>query len=178
MSPPKPPKEHDDYDDDNETNKVVENRGRKRSAPPTAEVEDQNDVIQVPTTATSTAGSSSHRVVYVAVDGLVSQILEIEVRDGDSVSSIKDKIKEKAKNTFASLDAYELILFESKETTELDTTKSPYNSNVEIPLDPLGKALSALDKWYPGVKWGTDTQPLIVKTPAMGHSGKCLFVAL
>ena len=112
-------------------------------------------VVDASTTARSAA------FVYVAVDGLLSRTMKIEVTEGEDVLSIKDKIKEKKKNAYASYDADDLVLFKSNETTELDAEST--SDELEIPLDPVGKALSALDEWNRNVTWGTKRQPLIVK---------------
>jgi hypothetical protein len=78
----------------------------------------------------------------VSIDDTVDQMMDIAINNGDSISTLKRRIKEENINTFSSVDARQILLFESTESTQpLDTTL----------------------KWSPGVTWGTVTQPLIVK---------------
>ena len=106
--------------------------------------------------------------VYVAVDGLRSRIYMVNVKKNEPVHSIREKIKEKSKNSFALYDADKLILFKSEETTELEA-ESPFD-NSEKPLNPMGKALNPLDEWNSNVTWGRKEQPLIVKVNHLNQS--------
>ena len=119
----------------------------------------------------ATSRDDSVGSVYVAVDGLRSRLIVVDVKKDEPVHSISKKIKEEAKNSFASYDAHELSLFKSEETTELEAESQFDNS--EIPLNPVGKPLGALEKWNPRLTWGTETQPLIVKAPTTNNSGEC-----
>ena len=101
---------------------------------------------------------------------LRSQIIKIKVKKNEEISTIRKKIKDEAKNSFASYDAHELSLFKSEETTELEA-ESPFD-NSEIPLNPVGKALNPLDEWNSSVTWGRKEQPLIVKAPTTSNRGK------
>jgi hypothetical protein len=94
----------------------------------------------------------SEGTVYVVVDGLRAKIMEIEVKVGDSIASIRTKVKNYARNTFASVDAQDLDLFESEQ--QIDS--SSYAK---------GKLLDPLNEWDPNVSWGTKQQPMIVYTP-------------
>ena len=142
-----PPNENNDDDD-----VIYDNDNKKQVKPATPQV-------VVDTNAPNTVRSTGF--VYVAVDGLLSQILEIEVTEGDSVASIKRKVKEEKKNDYALYDYDKLILFRSNVTTALDAESTL--DDVEMPLNPLGKALLATQKWNPTVTWGSEDQPLIVK---------------
>ena len=53
--------------------------------------------------------------VYVVVNGSIDMMLDFKVIRGDSVYSMKEKIKEKGKIIFASLDAVEIKLFKTIE---------------------------------------------------------------
>ena len=145
---------NENYEDDavvNDVKKQLNNSAARRRKP--------TPQVDVDTNAPNTIRSTGF--VYVAVDGLLSRTMKIEVTEGEDVLSIKDKIKEKKKNAYASYDADDLVLFKSNETTELDAEST--SDELEIPLDPVGKALSALDEWNRNVTWGTKRQPLIVK---------------
>ena len=114
--------------------------------------------------------------VYVVLDDSFTRGIKIEVTEDDDVSSIKDKIMERKKNFFASFDADDLILCESKGTTKLETEST--SDNVEIPLNSVGRALNVFEEWNIGVTWGTKDKPLIVvhSPPAItktNHNGEC-----
>jgi hypothetical protein len=74
--------------------------------------------------------------------------LSVEVKACDSIDTIKEAIKKKRSNAFASIDASDLELFESEQDIEQE----------KPPLDPTME-------WNPNVTWGTKTQPLIVQVP-------------
>ena len=92
--------------------------------------------------------------VYVIVDGLLCRELKIEVREGDSVYSIKEKIKEEKKNAYSLFDAHELILSESENLIDVGSFMA-------------GNALLATEEWNHNVSWGTKAQPLIVEDPTI-----------
>jgi hypothetical protein len=140
-------KADDNMEDDND---------RKR-----ASVNDDGDEIDAAMEVEPRVKRKEPTFVYVAIDGMLSQITKIEVIEGNDIDDIKEKIKEKAKNTFASCDAYQIKLFASEDDEE--------------PLPPT-------KKWNPNVTWGTETQPLIVHAPKTNtttgssiNSGKCNF---
>lgn len=148
---------NDDNDDDN----AVDNDEKQAK---TSAVRRKNTKPRVVVDTNALNAVRGTAFVYVAVDGLNSQLLEIEVKEGDDVLSIKDKIKENARPAFDSVAIFDMELFESERNDV--TTESDIESvldALEIPLKPLGKALSALDKWNSNVTWGTVRQPLIVE---------------
>ena len=136
-------------------------------------------VVNASTTARSAA------FVYVALDGLLSRTMKIEVTEGEDVLSIKDKIKEKGRPTFDSVAVFDLQLFRSEEQKDFseETTDSENectSDNVEMPLNPIGKALLATKEWNRDTIWGTKRQPLIVKVKQVDKSatstdeGECI----
>ena len=105
--------------------------------------------------------------VYVALDGKRSHVLEINVMEGDSIFSMKEKIKEKATGSpdFDFVPAYMLQLFKSKEYL-IDSATFAKGEALEHPME-----------WIRNVDWGTKQQPLIAETPAKtSRSGECCFV--
>ena len=72
----------------------------------------------------------------------MSRITRIKVKDKDYIDSIIDEIKIKERPYFDGVPAVGIELFESNEHTE---------------------PLNAVVTWNSNVKWGTQTQPLIVK---------------
>ena len=128
---------------------------------PTVDETNTMDVEVTQTNATRTA-SKSEGIFYVAVDGLMSQMLEIKVKQGDSIPTIRKAIKSEGRNTFASYDAFQIKLYQSKEQTETKVTKP----------------MSATTNWNSEVTWGTVEQPLIVYTPEAINSGKCILVTM
>ena len=155
-------------DDDavvNNDRKQKEKASTSRMNPTPEKMIDGNKNAMVVDASNTVRGAA---FVYVAVDGLLQKILEIEVKEGDSVASIKDKVKEKGRPAFDSVAVFDLQLFRSdeqkdfsKETTESDVEST--SDDVEIPLNTVGKALSALGEWNRNTIWGTKRQPLIVK---------------
>ena len=104
--------------------------------------------------------------VYVVVNGSIDMMLDFKVIRGDSVYSLKKKIKEEGKIIFASLDAVEIQLFK---TTEL-------NGNFFTKGDPLHPIK---DVWNIGVVWGTIDVPLFVDLPpptTNNNNGECASV--
>ena len=73
--------------------------------------------------------------IYVVLDVSFSRGMKIEVTEGDNVLSIKDKLMERKKNFFASVNAYDSILCESEGTTESEAEST--SDTVEIPLNPV-----------------------------------------
>ena len=72
---------------------------------------------------------------------------KVKVKPGDEIDDIRKKIKRENSNALALVDATQLELFESKKHK---------------------KPLNAFLTWNSNVKWGTQTQPLIVKVnPSM-----------
>ena len=114
------------------------------------------DVVEQESAHSST-NNTKRGLVFVAVDGDMSQILTIEVMEGGMVTSIRDAIKKSAPITFASCDAFQLKLFRSKKRSEA--------SNDGNLLEAAGEPLNPLENWNSGVTWGTKKQPLIVYTP-------------
>ena len=86
--------------------------------------------------------------VKVPIDDQKETMTSIVVEEGDSIDTIKEAIKKKRSNAFASIDASDLELFESEQDIEQE----------KPPLDPTME-------WNPNVTWGTKTQPLIVQVP-------------
>lgn len=72
----------------------------------------------------------------------------IVVKEGDFIDTIKQAIKKENSHTFASVDAFEMELFESVE--DIQQTKPPLDPTLE---------------WKPYVTWGTAAQPLIAIVP-------------
>jgi hypothetical protein len=79
----------------------------------------------------------------IPIDGRQSRIMKIKISEGDDINSIIDEIKKKGSPDFDSIPTYRIELYESFEQEE------PLNS---------------LEEWYPNVTWGTQQQPLIVKS--------------
>ena len=86
--------------------------------------------------------------VKVPIDDQHKAKLSVEVKAGYFIDSIKEAIKKKRSNAFASIDASDLELFESEQDIE---QKKP-------PLD-------ARMKWNSTVTWGTENTPLFVQVP-------------
>ena len=86
--------------------------------------------------------------VKVPIDDQRKAKLSIQVNEGDFIDTIREAIKKKRSNAFASIDASDLELFESEQDIEL---KNP-------PLD-------AAMEWNPDVTWGTKDAPLFVQVP-------------
>ena len=85
--------------------------------------------------------------VYLVIDGRMSQPIEVKVAKGDSLNKIKERMKIQSRPYFDSIPTFEIELFESKKHK---------------------KPLNAFVTWNSDVKWGTQTQPLIVKiNPSM-----------
>ena len=114
------------------------------------------DIVEREPTHSST-DSINKGFVYVALDGNMSQITKIQVSHGEDIDDIKVAIKKSAPITFASCDAFQLKLIRFKELSEA--------SNDGNLLEAAGEPLNSLEKWNPGVTWGTKKQPLIVYTP-------------
>ena len=123
------------------------------------------DVVEQEPTHSST-DSINKGFVYVAVDGDMSQITKIQVSHGEDIDDIKVAIKKSAPITFASCDAFQLKLIRFKELSEA--------SNDGNLLEAAGEPLNSLEKWNPGVTWGTVKQPLIVYTPKNTNGGESI----
>jgi hypothetical protein len=108
--------------------------------------------------------------VWVALDGDRNYIGEIEVTNGESIYSIKKKVKNEATNTFAKVDAVEIQLYRSMPLTEAEI------ENSETLLEKEGNALRSTERWFSGVSWGTDIQPLIVDAPNSDNGEACFVV--
>lgn len=91
-------------------------------------------------------------IVYVALDGNVSQILTVKVKKGDTVSAIQKKIKEKVSNIFALYDPAQIEVFQSnvQSGNKLEADDTP---------------LDGRKKWDSKVTWGSEELPLIVYSP-------------
>ena len=112
MSTPNEQKDHNDKSLGNYTERKTAVDNRKRSL--------RNAMKVVPVVLTT---ERSKGFVCVVLDGFLTSGMQIEVMEGDNVISIKYKIKEKGKNSFALVDADELILYESEGTTELEAER-------------------------------------------------------
>ena len=135
-------------------------RANHREGPPPA-VNDNDELNIMETDAVQTTFR-----VYVVVDGKCSNVLEINVMEGDSIFSMKEKIKEKATGSpdFDFVPAYMLQLFKSKEYL-IDSATFAKGEAVAYPME-----------WIRSVDWGTKQQPLIVETPpTTSRSGECCF---
>jgi hypothetical protein len=102
----------------------------------------------------------------IPIDGRQSRIMKNKISEGDDIDSIIDEIKKKNSILLASIPAYRIELYESFEQEE---------------------PLNLLEEWYPNATWGTQQQPLIVKSnpliaslattsPWKRNFGKCVFV--
>jgi hypothetical protein len=91
-------------------------------------------------------------IVYVALDGDVSQIVNINVKKGDTVSAIQKKIKKELSNTFALYDPPQIKVFPSKLQT----------GNILVADDT---SLDGRKKWDSKVSWGNEQLPLVVYSP-------------
>ena len=92
----------------------------------------------------------------------MSQLLEIKVKQGDSIPTIQEKIKSKGSPAFDSIPVFSINLFLFKKQMETEFTKP----------------LTATMKWNSEVAWGTVEQPLIVYTPKAINSGKCILITM
>ena len=104
--------------------------------------------------------------VYVVVNGSIDMMLDFKVIRGDSVYSMKEKIKEKGKIIFASLDAVEIKLFKTTELNGNFFTKGD-------PLHPINDVRNI------GVVCGTIDAPLFVDLPpppTKNNYGECASV--
>ena len=126
------------------------------------------EVTQTAATTGSTAGKSKG-ILYVAVDGKMSQLLEIRVKKGDSIPTIRKTIKSEGSPAFDSVPVSDIELFQSKEATILSLSSAVNNI-----LEAADTPLDATDEWSPEVSWGTKKHPLIVYTPKAINSGKCI----
>ena len=120
------------------------------------------DKRSLPQAAGDEVSDNDKGIVYVAVDGYMSRIMEIKVKKGDSIYAIKEEIKRKGSPVFDSIAAFEMKLFES--TQQTTKRKSNYE-DTEEPLMPVEKPMNAITPWKSEVTWGTKEQPLIVYTP-------------
>ena len=114
------------------------------------------DVVEQEPTHSST-DSINKGFIYVALDGNMSQITKIQVSHGEDIDDIKAAIKEKGKPAFDTIAVFAMQLFTYKKRSEA--------SNDGNLLEAAGEPLNSLEKWNPGVTWGTKKQPLIVYTP-------------
>ena len=78
----------------------------------------------------------------------------IQVKEGDSVCSNKDKIMEEGRPAFDSVPSFNLQRFVS---VKKDDSGSLATGNV----------LLALDRWNPNMNWGTKRQPLVGQPPQL-----------
>ena len=180
MNPPKHKQtkyDDDDDDDDDDDGKPAALTATTTTTTTTDTTEDHT-TVQDETTASaamdiveresahSSTNNTKRGLVFVAVDGDMSQILTIEVMEGGMVTSIRDAIKKSAPITFASCDAFQLKLIRFKELSEA--------SNDGNLLEAVGEPLKPLEKWNSGVTWGTVKQPLIVYTPKKTSRGESI----
>ena len=86
--------------------------------------------------------------VKVPIDDQKETMTSIVVEEGDSIDTIKERIKIKNSPDFDSVSTTRIELFESEQDIEQE----------KPPLDPTME-------WNPNVTWGTKTQPLIVQVP-------------
>jgi Crinkler effector protein N-terminal domain len=91
--------------------------------------------------------------VKVPIDDQKKTVTSIVVEEGDSIDTIKERIKNKNSNIFASIDAPQMKLFESEQ--DIEQEKSP---------------LDARMKWNSTVSWGTENTPLFVQVPVNRNS--------
>ena len=140
--------------------------------PPPPPTEDETTTMDVEVTQPTTATGKNEGIVYVAVDGFMSQILKIKVKRGDSIPTIQKKIKLKGENTFASCAAFQIQIHQSKEQTE--TESIDMTTETEIPLIAMADPMCVPVEWISDVSWGTAEQPLIVYTPTPINTSKCI----
>ena len=155
------------YDDDDDDGKPAATTATVTASTPTTDTTVNHTTVHDETTeamdvveqesAHSSTNKTKKGFVYVAVDGDMSQITKIQVSHGEDIDDIKVAIKKSAPITFASCDAFQLKLIRFKELSEA--------SNDGNLLEAAGEPLNSLEKWNPGVTWGTKKQPLIVYTP-------------
>ena len=102
--------------------------------PPPVDETTTMDFEVTQTTATTTDSTAGKRegIVYVAVDGMMSQLLEIRVKIGDSLPTIRIAIKSVGRNTFASCDAFQIKLFESKVQSETESINTTTGTEVTL----------------------------------------------
>jgi hypothetical protein len=91
--------------------------------------------------------------VKVPIDDQKKTVTSIVVEEGDSIDTIKERIKIKNSPDFDSVSTTRIELFESEQDIEQE----------KPPLDPTME-------WNPNVTWGTKTQPLIVQVPVNRNS--------
>ena len=101
-------------------------------------------------------------IVYVAVDGYMSQAMEIKVCSGNDIDDIKEEIKRKGSPVFDSIAAFEMKVYQSIQQT---TKQKSNDEDTEQPLTPALNPMDATTQWDSEVTWGTKKQPLIVRTP-------------
>ena len=106
-------------------------------------------------------------IVYVVLDGYFSKGIKIQVKEGDDVSSIKNKIKKEASPIFDSVSMVGVELFKSEGTI----------NSIEAPLNKEGGALNTFMEWNSEVTWGKKEKPLIVDSPPAitmtNRNGEC-----
>ena len=95
----------------------------------------------------------------VSIDGRQTRNMTINVSNNDYIDTIIDEIKKKNSILLASVDPAQMETFTS--------------------ADDQDEPLDALEKWKPGVTWGTETVPLVVKVkqplipPSITSNGMC-----
>ena len=163
MSPPNQPKEHNDDETKQVVDDTIGNRIRKRSTPPATEEDETNamagDVIPTSVCNTAQSGDADRKeaetdsdvlprdktptyVCYsVLMDGRQTRNMTIHVSNNDYIDSIIDEIRKRNSVLLASVDPSQIELFTSAKQEE---------------------PLNALEKWKPGVTWGTEAMSLIV----------------
>jgi hypothetical protein len=103
--------------------------------------------------------------IWVALDGNRNYLTKIKVVEGNDIDDIQEKLKAKAPNTFAKVDAVEIQLYQSMPLTEAEI------ENNKTLLEKEGNALRSTEQWFSNVSWGTKEQPLIVYTPKPDTTG-------
>ena len=97
--------------------------------------------------------------VEIPIDEKKSERTKVNVKPGSDIDDIRKELKRENSNTFASLDVVQIKLFTS--------------------ADDQDEPLDALEKWKPGVTWGTEAMPLVVKVnqplipPSITSNGMC-----
>ena len=174
MNPPK--HKQTKYDDDDDDGKPAALTATTTTTTTTDMAADHSTVQDVTTAAMdvveqepahSSTNNTNKGLVFVAVDGDMSQILTIEVMEGGMVTSIRDAIKEKGKPAFDSVAVFAMQLFTSKERSEASNDGNLLEAEQKEPMNPL-------EKWNSGVTWGTVKQPLIVYTPKKTNIGESI----
>jgi hypothetical protein len=157
-------------DDNTNTGRAVELSQVEEDASTAMDVE----VTQTTTTTGSTGQSEENEgIVYVVVDGYMSQAMKIKVLSGYHIVDIKEAIKSEGSPAFDSIAAFDIELYQSEQHEE-----SLDERGEEIRLKAVKTPMDARTIWNSKATWGTIKQPLIVRKPPPIQTGKCILISI